>query len=91
MIQESIFDVLMVLELCMVRSDGDGGVDVDLGLVDDNRAAGLVGGNFSFIHALTMTQYMEADPDASLCRFALSRWSQRSRRKSGHGRVNVGD
>ena len=91
MVEESILNMLVVLQLCMVCSDGDGRVGMELGLVDDNRTAGCIGSYPSDVGTLARARYMEADPDAFLCSFfALSRWSHGSSRHVGNDTLNGG-
>jgi hypothetical protein len=76
-----------LLQLRVVRSDGDGAVGLHIGFVDDERAASLESSNDISANALTLAVCMYADPEAMRCFLALGGLSYSSQRALGHDTV----
>jgi hypothetical protein len=77
-----------LLQLRVVRSDGDGAVGLHIGLVDDERATSLESSNGISANALTLAVCMYADPEAVCCFLALGGLSYRSQRALGYDTVD---
>jgi hypothetical protein len=77
-----------LLQLRVVRSDGDGAVGLHVGLVDDECAASLESSNGISANALTLAVCMYADPEAMRYFLALGGLSYRSQRALGYDTVD---